>query len=137
MTRRWETGSVTTEVVLLTPVLLTLLAFVVLAGRVGGVQQQVIAAVDEAARAATLAGTADAAHLRAAEVVGANLGGAGIECSPLTVEVDTANFRRGGHVAVAATCEIGLGDFAFAGLPGQRTFTASAIEVIDRYRGGD
>lgn len=137
MRARREGGSVTTEVVLLTPVLLTLLAFVVFAGRVGGVQQQVIAAVDEAARAASLAGTADVAEQQAAQVVEANLDGAGVECSHLTVDVDTTHFRRGGHVAVTATCAIGLGDFAFAGLPGQRTFTASMTEVVDRYRGGD
>lgn len=39
MSTRGEAASLSTEVVLLTPVLLALLAFVVFAGRVGGIRQ--------------------------------------------------------------------------------------------------
>ncbi len=137
MSVRGEAGSVTTEMVLLTPVLLTLLGFVVFAGRVGGIQQQVMAAVDEAARVASLGGAPDIAEQVAADTVATNLAGAEVSCRELVVEVDTATFRRGGHVSVTATCGIGLDDVVFAGLPGQRSFSATATEVIDIYRGGD
>ncbi len=137
MSVRGEAGSVTTEMVLLTPVLLTLLGFLVFAGRVGGIQQQVIAAVDQAARAASLGGAPDIAEQVAADTVATNLADAEVSCRDLSVQVDTATFRRGGHVSVTATCGIGLDDVVFAGLPGQRSFTATATEVIDIYRGGD
>lgn len=131
-----EEGSVTTELVLVTPVLLLLLAFVVLAGRVGGVQQQVIAAADEAARAASLRATAGAGQVAAVEVAEGNLADAGVSCRDVGVGVDTSAFGRGGHVGVTVTCAVGLDDVAFVGLPGQRRFTATSTEVIDRFRGG-
>lgn len=137
MIGRGQDGSVTTEMVLLTPVLLALLGFVVFAGRVGGIQQQVIAAVDEAARAASLTGAVTTAEQVATDTVTRNLDDAGVACRDLIVLVDTAAFRRGGHVSVSATCAIGLDDVVFAGLPGQRSFSAAATEVIDVYRGGD
>lgn len=137
MMRRREDGSVTTELVLLTPILLLLLGFVVFAGRLGGVQQQVLAAADEAARAASLRGDPDAGRSAAITAVEANLGGAGVECVDLTVEVDTDDFRRGGQVTVAVRCAVGLDDVVFAGLPGSRAYEGSATEVIDLWRGGD
>lgn len=95
-----------------------------------------IAAVEEAARAASLVGTPEAAQQVAEQTVASNLADAGLACRDLAVQVDTASFQPAGHVTVTATCAIGLDDVAFAGLPGQRSFTATATEVIDRYRGG-
>lgn len=135
---RWRTtdGSVTTELVLLTPILLVLLGFVVFAGRLGGVQQRVLSAADEGARAASLRGDPDAGRSAAIAAVEANLWDAGVECVEFTVDVDTGNFRRGGHVTVAVQCAVGLDDVVFAGLPGTRQYEASSTEVIDLWRGG-
>ena len=59
-----ERGSITTEVVLLTPVLMLLLAFVVMTGRVGVASGAVTDAAHQAARAASLrAGPAEALSL--------------------------------------------------------------------------
>ena len=136
---RWQRadGSVTTELVLLTPILLVLLGFVVFAGRLGGVQQRVLSAADEAARAASLRADAEAGRSAAITAVEANLGDAGVECVDLAVEVDTGEFRRGGQVTVTVRCAVGLDDVVFAGLPGSRSYEASATEVIDLWRGGD
>lgn len=136
---RWRgaDGSTSTELVLLTPVLLLLLGFVLLSGRLGGVQQRVLSAADEGARAASLRAAPEDARTAAAATVQANLGDAGVECVDLGVEVDTDQFRRGGHVGVVVRCVVGLDDVLFAGLPGNRAYEASAIEVIDLYRGGD
>lgn len=136
---RWRIadGSVATELILLTPVLLVLLGFVVFAGRLGGVQQRVLSAADEGARAASLRGDPDAGRSAAVAAVEANLVDAGVECADLMVEVDTDDFRRGGHVTVTVRCAVGLGDVVFAGLPGSREYEASATEVIDLWRGGD
>lgn len=135
--RHGQQGSATTELVLLTPVLLLLLGFVVFAGRVGGIQQEVLTAADEAARAASLRGDADAARAAAVDAAEANLADAGVSCHQLTVDGDTSQFRRGGQVRVTVTCAVGLDDVAFAGLPGQRTFSATSTEIIDVFRGGD
>lgn len=131
-----EEGGLTTELVLLTPVLLVMLAFVVFAGRLGGVQQQMLSAADEAARTASLRANPDAGRAAAVATVEANLADAGLSCRELTIEVDTHEFRRGGHVAVTVGCAVALDDVAFAGLPGTRTFEVSATEVIDLRRAG-
>ena len=134
--RTAEDGSATTELVLLTPVLLLLLAFVVFTGRVSDAEQRVLAAADEAARAASLWRDAATAEIAATEAAGVNLANAGVSCEDLTVDVDTSAFRRGGYVSVTVMCGVGLDDVAFAGVPGERRLTATATEVIDTFRGG-
>ncbi|HEX9888548.1 MAG TPA: TadE/TadG family type IV pilus assembly protein [Nitriliruptorales bacterium] len=124
----------TTELVLLTPVVLLLLGFVVLAGRVGGIEQQLLTAADEAARAGSIRAHPDAAAVDARTVAAANLTDAGVSCAQLDVDVDLTSFHRGGHITVDVTCTVALADVAFAGLPGQRTVSATATEVIDRLR---
>lgn len=134
MTR--QEGSVTTEVVLITPVLLLLLAFVVMAGRLGEVRGAVVHAAQQAARAASMRAAAPTAEADARATTSADLAKLGVACAELAVEVDTSRFRRGGDVAVTVICTVDLSDVAFAGLPGSRTFTAQAVEIIDVFRGG-
>jgi Flp pilus assembly protein TadG len=133
---RREDGSITTEVVLLTPVLLVLLGFVVMTGRIGEVDGAVTHAAQQAARAGTLTGTPDAARSAAGATARANLDHLGVTCTRLDVTVDTSRFRPGGDITVEVTCIVALGDVAFTGLPGQRTVSARAVEVVDVYRGG-
>lgn len=130
-----QDGSVTTEVVLLTPVLLVLLGFVVLTGRIGEVDGAVANAAQQAARAASLVGTPTAAHAAAGATATANLDADGIACTRLSLAVDTGRLEPGGDVTVAVTCTVELGDIAFTGLPGSRTVRSRAVEVIDTYRG--
>lgn len=131
-----EHGSITTEVVLLAPVLMLMLAFVVMTGRLGQATGVVTDAAHQAARAASMrAGPAEAAA-DAESTAAANLQSAGISCAEFSVEVDTSRFVRGGDVTVTVTCTTSLGDLAFAGLPGSKTLSAQAVEVIDVFRGG-
>lgn len=132
-----EHGSISTEVVLLTPVLMLLLAFVVMTGRLGEASGAVTDAAQQAARAASLRAGAAEAAADAEATAAANLASAGVACAQFAVEVDTSRFARGGDVAVTVTCTTNLDDLAFAGLPGSRTLSARAVEVIDVYRGGD
>jgi Flp pilus assembly protein TadG len=132
---RRQDGSVTTELVLVTPVLLVLLGFVVMTGRIGEVDGAVVHASQQAARAASLVGDAPSARVQAQLTAARNLDELGAACSALSVEVDTARFEPGGEVRVEVTCTIDLADVAFAGLPGQRTTSASAVEVIALHRG--
>ncbi len=131
-----QRGSITTEVVLLTPVLMLLLAFVVMTGRLGVASGAVTDAAQQAARAASLRADPAAAATDAEATAAANLASAGISCAEFAVEVDTSRFARGGDVAVLVTCTTDLDDLAFAGLPGSTTLSARAVEVIDVYRGG-
>ena len=125
----------TTELVLIVPVLLVLLGLVVMTGRLGEANTHVGHAAHQAARAASLAGSADSARLDAVQTATANLDDLGIGCRDLIVEVDTSRFEPGGHVGVSVTCTVDLKDLAFAGLPGRRTLQGEAVEVIDRLRG--
>ena len=125
----------TTELVLIVPVILVLLGFVVMTGRIGVANTSVGHAAHQAARAASLVGTADSAQLRAVQTATSNLDALGLGCRDLVVEVDTSRFEPGGHVGVTVTCTVDLKDVAFAGLPGQRTLQGEAVEVIDRFRG--
>lgn len=130
-----QDGSVTTEVVLLTPVLLVLLGLVVMTGRIGEVDGAVTNAAQQAARAATLVGTTSTAHAAADTTAHRNLDADGIACTRVSVAVDTSRFEAGGDVAVEVACTVKLGGLAFTGLPGSRTVRARAVEVIDTYRG--
>ncbi|MBS3939869.1 MAG: pilus assembly protein [Actinobacteria bacterium] len=125
----------TTEVVLLAPVMLVLLGFVVMTGRIGEVDGAVTNAAQQAARAATLMGAPTAAHATADSTARANLESLGIVCTMLNVVVNTSRFEPGGDVAVEVTCTVDLDDVAFTGLPGDKTVHARAVEVIDTYRG--
>lgn len=133
---RHDDGSVTAELVLLAPVLLLLMAFVVMTGRIGEVRGAVVHGAHQAARAASLRADAAQAETNAQAVAAANLAQLDVTCSDLTVSVDTTRFHRGGDVAVTVRCAVDLSDLGFAGLPGSRTVEARAVEVIDSWRGG-
>lgn len=132
---RREDGSVTTELVLLVPVLLVLLGFVVMTGAIGELDGAVGHAAQQASRAASLAGDTSTARSEAQTTASANLDTLGVPCTGLAVVVETDRFEPGGEVGVSVTCTAELSEIAFAGLPGSRTVSARAVEVIDRYRG--
>ncbi len=91
-TLRWpgrgDRGSAGVSVVLLTPAVLALLAFAVLAGRVGTAHQDVVSAAQAAARAASLRHDGAAASADAREAAEATLAEAGIECDAIQVDVE-------------------------------------------------
>jgi Flp pilus assembly protein TadG len=131
---RDEQGAVSTELAVLTPLLIGFMLLVVFAGRVAQAEGDVAHAAHEAARAASLTATPSAAAEAAQATAFANITEGGVACRTLDVSVDTTNFAAGGQVAVAVTCQAAFGDIAMLAVPGTRTFTANAIEVIDTYR---
>lgn len=131
---RDEHGAVSTELAVLTPLLIGFMLLVVFAGRVAQAEGDVAHAAHEAARAASLAATPSAATEAAQATAFANITEGGVACRTLDVSVDTTSFAAGGQVAVAVTCQAAFGDIAMLAVPGTRTFTANAIEVIDTYR---
>ena len=122
------------EVVILLPAILLLFAMVVAFGRTTTASQHVEHAAAVGARAAAGAQTVGGAGAAATEVVGRSLAQHGIGCPPPAV---AGTFTPGGRVSVTVSCTVDLGDVTRLGfLPGSRTLTATASEVIDRTRGG-
>ena len=133
--RRVDQGAASVEMVLLTPALLVLMLLVVAGGRLAGTRGQVDAAARDAARAGTIARSPGDARREALEAARTRLDAGSVGCRTLTVAVDTAGFRAGGHVATTVTCIVDLGDLTLLSLPGARTVSASAVEPVDTFRG--
>jgi Flp pilus assembly protein TadG len=131
---RAEDGAVTTELVLVTPVLIILLLFVVMAGRIALAKGDVEGAARDAARAASIARTAGGAEAAARDAATANLEREGTSCGTLDVVTDLGDFHPGGSVSVTLTCHVGLGDLMLLRLPATKSISATSVEVIDVYR---
>ena len=133
--RRSERGSVSVEVAVIAPAFVFLMLLVVFAGKVSEADGNVERAAAEGARAASLRQHPGNAATDARSTVEANLATAGVSCSSLEAIVDTSDFEPGGTVTVTVECTASMADVTLLGVPGTRTFTATATEVIDTYRG--
>lgn len=124
------------ELVILTPIFMSLVLLVVAAGRVQDAGVRVTGAARDGARAASLERTQDAAADAARQAVRANMDGQGVACvgGPV-ITVSTDRFTAGGRVDVTVRCKAGLGDVALPGLPGSATLTKRASSPIELYRG--
>jgi len=132
--RRDETGSVTAELVLLTPLLILLLLFVVALGRLSGARLDVDGAAAQAARAASIARDPTTATAMAEQTATAALGSDHVTCAQLTVNTDTSQFTPGGSVAVTVTCSVSLSDLTGLRLPASEQISDRFVAVIDQYR---
>lgn len=130
-----ERGSIAVEVAVIAPALVFLMLLVVYAGKVSEADGNVERAASDAARAASLRQDPGDATTDAQNTAAANLSAAGVPCLTLTTDVDTDDFTPGGTVTVTVHCEASMEDVTLLGVPGRRTFTATAVEVIDTYRG--
>ncbi len=133
--RHDERGSVAAELTLLTPLLILLLLFVVLCGRLADAKLRINDVAHQAARAATLARTPSQATAIAEATANAALASAGITCQSLTVSTDTQGLKPGSTVTVTVSCSVGLGDLSMLGVPGSRTFESSFSSPVDVWRG--
>ena len=125
-----DRGSMTTELVVLAPIVIVLLLLVVGLGRYAHGKQLVEQAAAAAARAASLTSTAAQANTQAQRAAAGSLADAGVSCTGMTTTVDTGSFRPGGMVTVTITCTADLSDLALSGLPGTATFTATGRAVL-------
>jgi Flp pilus assembly protein TadG len=132
---RDERGAATTELVLLTPVLIVMLLFVVALGRITSTRQDVEAAARDAARAAANARSPSAARADGTAAASAALDEQGTTCRTLTVTVDTTSFVAGGNVTARVSCNVELGDLTGLSLPASRTITSTFAAPVDLYRG--
>jgi Flp pilus assembly protein TadG len=129
-----QRGAVSTELAVLAPLLIGFMLLVVFAGRVAQAEGDVSHAAHEAARAASLVASPAAAVEAGEETAAANIATGAVGCRRLDVSIDTGDFGAGGQVIVTVTCEASFADIAMLAVPGRRTFTATAVEVIDTYR---
>ena len=129
-----ETGAVSTELAVLTPLLIGFMLLAVYAGRVVQAEADVAHAAYEAARAATLSGDPVNAEAAAEEKAVANIAEGGVACRRLDITVDTTGFAAGGQVEVAVSCHASFADLALLAVPGTRSFNHTAVSVIDTYR---
>ncbi|MEN8652350.1 TadE/TadG family type IV pilus assembly protein [Streptomyces sp. 21So2-11] len=127
-----ERGSATTELVLVTPLLILLALVAVAFGRLAGARLDADEAAHQAARAASLARTADRAHGDALRAARASLAGAGASCTSPRIAPALGGLVPGGTVRVTVTCRADLD------VPGMRSMdvTSTAASVVDLYRGG-
>jgi Flp pilus assembly protein TadG len=131
-----EQGSVTIELVLITPLLIVLILFVIFCGRVTRAEAVVRDAAAAGARAASLRQQPSSARADAIAAVQASLAGHGTTCPQPSVDVDTSALQPGGHVTVRVVCRTALRDLALLGVPGSRTTSATSVEPVDLRRGG-
>jgi Flp pilus assembly protein TadG len=130
---RRDAGSMSLEMVLVTPVFVAFLMLLAGAGRMVDAQSQVDGAARDAVRAASVGRSAGAALRLAEEAASANLQGDDWCASGPSVATDTSDWRPGGRVAVTISCDVDLGDLTFIGLPGTKTLEGRAVAPIDTY----
>lgn len=129
--RRDESASVSAELACLAVVFVLLaLVFAGLA-RFAQVRADLDQAVRDAARAASLRSEPDMAMADATATLDQALANQGLGCEDRQVDVDTAQFRPGGSVAVAVSCRVSLADLALVALPGTKVATARFVAPID------
>jgi Flp pilus assembly protein TadG len=136
---------ITTELVIVLPILVAFLFLLVLAGRLTDARSDVVGAANDAARAASLQRNETAAQRQAEVAARATVNGERLNCSGSgpTVAVATfvsgsdtapAAFGRGADVRVTVTCVVNTRDLTFIGVGTTVTLTEVAWEPIDPYR---
>ncbi|MGQ0842991.1 MAG: TadE/TadG family type IV pilus assembly protein [Sporichthyaceae bacterium] len=129
---RADQGSVAVEVVLVAPLLIALLLLVAGLGRIAHTRGQVDGAAADAARTASLHRDPVQARQAGVDAARAHLGQRA--CRDLDVAIDTTGFRPGGQVTARVRCTASLAGLGLSGLPGTRTFTASAVAPLEAHR---
>ncbi|MET9629052.1 TadE/TadG family type IV pilus assembly protein [Lentzea sp. NPDC006480] len=132
---RDDRGSTAAELTLVAPLMVLLLLFVVLCGRLATTQLRISDVAHQAVRAATAARTPAQASAAAHHTARASLDAAGITCQSLSVAVDSGDFRPGATVTVTVSCVVGLQDLTALGVPGSRTVSSTFSSVVDLWRG--
>lgn len=131
---RVQRGVAAMEFVLITPVLITILLFVVGLGRMAHASQKVEAVASSAARAASLERNTELSRAAARQAVEDELGEQGVSCTNLQVSTDLSSYQPGGQVTVTVNCTTDLSDVAMAGFPGSKVYTATAVVPIETWR---
>lgn len=133
MRRHSDRGSAVVELVLVAPVLMLILMFLVVVGRLAEARLQLSEATHSAARAASMAASPGQARNAASAVL--EMMPASAACAHRDVTIDNSQFKAGGAVRVVVSCHIRLDDLASL-VPGTTTITESSVSPIDPFRAG-
>lgn len=131
---RDERGYTTVELLAMTTVLVGMITVVVGGGRIVDSNSQVDDAAYAAARAASLETSFEAAQIAGRDAAKDSLADRGKACTQLTVSFAGTDFRTSGQVTARVTCHANLSDVVGFGLPGAKSFTATAVVPIEQYR---
>ncbi len=131
-----DEGSMSVEIVLLTPVLILFMLLVVACGRYVDLMGELQATTRDAARAASIQRSAGEAQLAAVEIVQEGLSDRA-NCGPVQV-----NYQPGppdnravlGRVTTELSCTVSYDDLGLLGLPGSATLTTSSHAPLDAFR---
>lgn len=129
---RTDPGSAAVELVLLTPILVTLLLFIVFAGRAGEGVSELRHAADQGARAASQAARSRMDNAARSAVL-TDLRTSGLSCVDPLVAVSSSTTSDGSFVSVRVTCRVSNDGLGLLGV-GRRTMQATSTEIIDRFR---
>jgi len=133
-----ERGSVSLELVVLTPGLLLVIGVLIYGGRLELAKQSVQSAASQAAREASIARTQPEANSTADAAATRSLAEQGLNCVSSSVSVDTSAFASPAGtpatITAVVTCVVNLSDLAVPGIPGSQTVTATADSPLDTYR---
>jgi Flp pilus assembly protein TadG len=133
-THRTDTGSMTVELVVLTPVLFLLALMMLVFGRVSAAQQQVTESARAGAQAAAVQPTKAAAQYAAVLSAVYGYTDRAHLCPDAQISTNVGNFVAGGSVSVTVVCHVALSDLSIPGVPGTTTVQATASAPIDPYR---
>jgi hypothetical protein len=132
-------GSVTTELVIVMPLVVMFLFLVILAGRVTDARSDVVAAANDAARVASLQASGAQAATQAQLAAEATLAGEGLECVG-GVAVDTSvaganEFGPGAVVVTDVSCDVATSDLLLLDIGGGvMTVREQGREPVDTHR---
>ncbi|MDO5683104.1 MAG: TadE/TadG family type IV pilus assembly protein [Propionibacteriaceae bacterium] len=133
---RTDRGAAATELALLAPVVMLVIALLVGGARIWLARAAVTDAAQSASRAATLERNGAAA--RQSGEAAARAGLENVPCDATTVAIDTSGFSVpvGQPARVTATigCAVPLSDLFGLGLPGTLTVQAGGMSALDTYR---
>jgi TadE-like protein len=129
-----ESGSLTAELVLLTPVVVIFALFAVGLGRYELAREAVIGSARAAAEAAAVAESASQAQAAASTSAEPEVQALRNGCTDLIVDTNTSQFDPGGSVSVKVSCRISFSDLLVPGFPGSTVVTAVQVAPIDPYR---
>jgi Flp pilus assembly protein TadG len=131
-----DDGSLTVELVVLTPVLFALALMVLVFGRVSESHQQVVSAAAAGAEFAAVLPDPTTAQAGASINAAIDVSGQAHACVDSQITTDVSAFHPGGYVRVTVQCQVGLADISILGTHYSRVVGASATAPIDPYRSG-
>ena len=136
---RDQRGAAAVELTLLVPALLLTLWLLVAGGRLWFARTTVDEAAQTAARATSLARSADSAASAGREAGTQSLATAGLHCRSTSVLINTAAFGvpsgTPATVTSTITCILDFSDVLLPGWPGSTELTGRGSAALDTYRG--